>query len=682
MRPILTAVAAGTLLVAGCALPYSVNRVEEIDATDLIPRTTFFGNPDKTAPRISPDGTKLSYLAPVEGVINVWVGPVDDPDQAKPVTFATHRGISNYNWAFTSNHILYIQDEGGDENWRIYSVDLATEKHTTLTPEAGIQARIEHTSPKFPEEILVGMNDRNPQFHDLHKVNISTGERTLVLENPGVLGYVTNDDFEAVMAMKVTPEGITQILQRDGDDWKTFADIGPEDNLTTNPYGLDKTGNILYMIDSRGRDTAALTMVNLTTGEEEVVHSDPRCDVVGAMIHPTKKTIEAVASNYDKVNWTILDEGVRKDVEFLRGQVPGTELSVNSRTQDDLNWIVSYSSDTAPVRYYHFNRKEQTTKFLFSNRPDLDGLSLAKMHPVRIPSRDGLTLMSYLTVPFGTEVTDQYIPTEPLPMVLFVHGGPWARDSWGYHPYHQWLANRGYAVLSVNYRGSTGFGKNFVNAGNFEWAGKMHDDLIDAVNWTVKSGIADEDKVGIMGGSYGGYATLVGLTFTPDTFACGVDIVGPSNLITLFESIPEYWKPMISLFTKRVGDHRTEEGREYLTSRSPISRFDKIEKPLLIGQGANDPRVKQAESDQIVEAMVGKNIPVTYVLYPDEGHGFRRPQNSASFNAVAEGFLGAQLGGRVEPIGNDFEGSSIQVKAGASKVNGVVEALNRSLPRN
>lgn len=333
--------------------------------------------------------------------------------------------------------------------------------------------------------------------------------------------------------------------------------------------------------------------------------------------------------------------------------------------------------DDGPIRYYLYDRIQKKATFLFTNQRDLEGVKLSKIHPVVIKSRDGLDLISYLTLPYWTDSDHDARPNARLPMVLFVHGGPWARDSWGYNPYHQWLANRGYAVLSVNYRGSTGFGKDFINASNLEWAGKMHDDLIDAVNWAIDQGIADKHKIAIMGGSYGGYATLVGLTFTPEVFTCGVDIVGPSNLRTLLETIPPYWKPMMDMWSTRVGDPRTEEGRKFLDSRSPLTYVDRIRKPLLIGQGANDPRVKQSESDQIVRAMQEKNIPVTYILYSDEGHGFARPENRLSFNAVAEQFLAQHLGGRAQPIGDDFQGSTIQVPSGADQIPGLSEALGK-----
>jgi dipeptidyl aminopeptidase/acylaminoacyl peptidase len=392
------------------------------------------------------------------------------------------------------------------------------------------------------------------------------------------------------------------------------------------------------------------------------------------MIHPTEKHPQAVSFTHERRRWEVLDQDVAPDFERL-AEVDNGDFSIVSRTLDDRRWVVAYVLDAGPVRYHLYDRDSREARFLFSNRKDLEGLPLVPMHPVTIQSRDGLDLVCYYTLPPDSGPDGTGKPAEPVSMVLHPHGGPWGRDTWGYNPFHQWLANRGYAVLSVNFRGSTGFGKGFINAGNMEWGRRMHDDLIDAVQWAVDKGIADADRVGVMGGSYGGYSTLACLTFTPDTFACGVDIVGPSNLVTLLETIPPYWAPMIELFAKRVGDHRTEDGRKLLAERSPLTHVDRITKPLLIGQGANDPRVKQAESDQIVTAMQEKGIPVTYVLYPDEGHGFARPENRQSFYAVSEAFLAEVLGGRFQPIGSDFQGSSITVPAGAKHVPGLQEQL-------
>ena len=395
---------------------------------------------------------------------------------------------------------------------------------------------------------------------------------------------------------------------------------------------------------------------------------------IGAARTSAMAEIEAVAANYLRTEWQIVDDSIKGDLDYLRSVQDG-EVNITSRVKDDTIWTIAYTRDDGPVEYYIYDRAEQKAQYVFSNRPDLDDLPLAKMHPTIITSRDDLTLVSYLPLPVWSDTDGDARPDEALPMVLLVHGGPWARDQWGYNSMHQWLSNRGYAVLSVNFRGSTGFGKDFINAGNFEWAGKMHDDLLDAVDWAVEEGIAIEDRVAIMGGSYGGYATLVGLTFTPEEFACGVDIVGPSNLVTLLNTIPPYWKPAMELFNTRVGNLSTDEGLALLESRSPLNFIDKIQRPLLIAQGANDPRVKQSEADQIVEAMVAKNIPVTYVLFPDEGHGFARPENRTAFNAAAEAFLAQHIGGRYQPIDDDFNDSTIQIPTGADGIPGAKDAL-------
>ena len=645
------------------------------EITPLIPREVLFGNPDRTSIQLSPDGATIAYLAPVDGVLNVWVGPADDPAGVKPVTKDTGRGIRFYGWAYSNDRILYIQDKDGDENWHLYGVDLSTTETRDLTPVEGVQARIQEASPKFPHEILIALNDRLPQFHDLYLLNIDTGERRLVQENEGFVGFVTDDDYNVRLATRMTPDGGREILrQTDAGGWELFTKVEMEDTLTTSPVGFDKMGKILHMTSSRDRNTAALIALDLETGEQTLIAEDPQADVSDIMIHPTEKNVQAAGFTYERKNWQILDESIADDLAYLRTVADG-EVEVVSRTLDDRYWIVAYMIDNAPVRYYRYDREEQRAQFLFTNRKALEGLSLAKMHPVIIASRDGLSLVGYYTLPAWSDNDSDGRPDEPLPMVLVAHGGPWARDIWGYNAWHQWLANRGYAVLSVNFRGSTGFGKAFINASIREWGAKMHNDLIDAVNWAVQEGIADRERVAIMGGSYGGYATLVGLTFTPETFACGVDIVGPSNLVTLLESIPPYWQPQVALWATRVGDHRTEEGRAFLTERSPLTHVDRIQRPLLIGQGANDPRVKQAEADQIVQAMQDKQIPVTYVLYPDEGHGFARPENRLSFNAVAEAFLAQCLGGRHEPIDDDFEGSSITVPIGAENVPGLTETL-------
>ena len=632
-----------------------------------------FGNPEKTMARISPDGEYLSYLAPVEGVLNVWV--VEDPNSARPITRDEERGIRDYTWTYDGQHILYYQDARGDEDWHMYATNIATGETRDLTPFEKVNSQILSVNEKTPNEILVGINNRNPQLHDVYRIELSTGERTLIEENPGFVSYLFDNDDRTRFAMTFSPTGGQVILQRDeSNQWQPFLEVPNTDALTTGLAGFDKSNQILYLIDSRKRNTAALFTLDLESGKQELMAEDDRADVGGVLVHPTEKHVQAVSFTYDRNRWHVLDSAIQGDLDYLRSVEDG-ELSITSRTLDDRLWTAAYLLDNGPVKYYLYDRTRKQANYLFSNRTDLDEYQLAKMHSLIIKSRDGWNLVSYLTLPPDSAPNGDARPSNPVPLVLLVHGGPWGRDIWGYDSQHQWLSNRGYAVLSVNYRGSTGFGKEFINAGNGEWAGKMHDDLIDAVNWAVSEKITQRDQVAIMGGSYGGYATLVGLTFTPETFVCGVDIVGPSNLVTLLQNVPPYWVPILPMMKDRVGDWTTEEGQKSLLAKSPLARVDQIQRPLLIGQGANDPRVKQVESDQIVEAMKQKNIPVTYVLYPDEGHGFARPENRLSFYAVAEAFLSEHLGGRFEPVGEDFQGSKIRVPEGANQVPGLQAAL-------
>lgn len=643
--------------------------------SDLIPREHLFGNPSFASAEISPDGTRMSWLAPRDGVLNVWVAPTDDPGAARPITADEGRGIRFHAWARNNRHVLYLQDEAGDENWRVHAVDVETGDERDLTPLEGVQARVVKASWEHPDEVLIALNDRDPQWHDIHRLDLRTGERTLVEQNDRFAHYVADGDLALRFAVQSTPSGGFVVHQRRGDEWEPRFEVAREDALTTSVLFVDERRDVAWLKDSRGRDTAALVRWDLETDETEVVGESDRADVAGILVHPTTRQVQAWSENYERVHWHFLDEAVRADLEHLRTVADG-DVDVVSRDRRDDQWIVAFTLDDGPVTYYHYDRTTGVAHRLFSTRPELEGAPLDKMHPVVIEARDGLELVSYLSLPAAADPEGLGRPTEPLPMVLAVHGGPWARDSFGYNPTHQWLTDRGYAVMSVNFRGSLGFGKAFVNAGDHEWGRKMHEDLLDAVQWAVDEGIALDDGVAIMGGSYGGYATLVGLTFTPERFACGVDIVGPSNLETLLDSVPPYWKPMFETLARRVGDPRTDEGVELLQERSPLHRVEAIERPLLIGQGANDPRVKQAESDQIVQAMQGKGLMVTYTLFPDEGHGFARPENNLAFYAVAEAFLAEILGGRCQPFGDDLQGSSLQVPVGADQITGLVEALD------
>ena len=645
-------------------------------STALIPRHVFFGNPDRAQVTISPDGQHIAWLAPRDGVLNVWVAPRERPADARPVTADAGRGIRFYAWAYTGGDILYIQDKGGDENWRVYSADIATGEVGDLTPFDGVAAQIIAASHRRPEEIIVALNNRDPQWHDIYRVNLISGERTLLLQHNRFMGVEVDDDLAIRAAIQMTPDGGLDIYRGAGDDWTLWQSFPGEDMLTASTVGFDKSGNVLYLRDSRKRDTAALVAIDITTGDRSLLAADDLADADQVLRHPTERHVQAVAFVYDRKRWQVLDPAIAADLDYLATVADG-EVEITSRSLDDLTWLVAYVVDDGPVRYYLYDRARGTADFLFTNRAELEGLPLARMHPAVIPARDGQKLVSYYTLPPGSDSDGDGIPDAPLPLVFIPHGGPWARDSWGFNGWHQWLANRGYAVLSVNFRSSTGFGKAFTNAGDYEWGGKILEDQQDGVQWAIAQGIADPARVAVMGGSFGGYSTLAGLTFYPEVFACGVDIVGPSNLITLLETIPPYWQPMIEMFTTRVGDHRTEEGRALLKAHSPLTYVDRIVRPLLIAQGANDPRVKQAESDQIVSAMQARGIPVAYALYPDEGHGFARPENNLSFAALAEAFLGRCLGGRVQPIGDDLSGSSLTVPVGAGEVPGLVGALGK-----
>ena len=664
-------------LIFGLTLGLAVSaRVEAEPAPELISRDILFGNPDRSNVRLSPDARRIAWTSPHNGVMNIWVAPVDQIDKARVVTKDTKRGIRTFSWAYTSEHLVYEQDENGDENFHLYSVDLQNDQVIDLTPIKGVAAKIEKGSEKFPKELLIGINDRSPMFHDVYRCDITTGKRELVRQNTGFAGLMADDDFKIRFGVKfdLRDGGVKVQIRNEKGEFEDYESIPMEDTLTTQPLDFTPDGKSAYMLDSRGRDTAALFLLNVATKEKKLLAADDRADISDVMAHPTTKAIEAAAATYDRVRWTFLDPKIKEDFDAISKLGDG-EVKIGSRSLDDKTWVVGLAVDNGPSRYYLYDRPTKKAKFLFTNKKDLEDLPLVPMKPVIIPARDGLNLVSYLSLPAGVSEA----PAKPIPMVLYVHGGPWARDEWGLNQVHQWLANRGYAVLSVNFRGSQGFGKKFLNAGNREWGAKMHNDLLDAVKWAIDQKIADRDRVAIMGGSYGGYATLAGLTMTPDVFHCGVDIVGPSNLVTLLKSVPAYWLPQIRVFKDRVGDHTTEEGRKFLESRSPLSYVDNIKKPLLIGQGKNDPRVKQAESDQIVSAMKGKKIPVTYVLYPDEGHGFQRPENRLSFFAIAEAFLAKHLGGRFEPIGNDFQGSSVTVPEGVDQIPGIAEPLSASV---
>lgn len=615
----------------------------------LIPRDVLFGNPEKAAPQISPNGKLLAYLAPDNGVLNVWVRTVGKTDD-HVATSDKKRGIRGYFWQQDSQHILYTQDQGGDENWHVYQTDIQTKETRDLTPFEKVQARIMDVDPNFPDVMLVALNNRDPRLHDVYRIDLKTGKAEMITENKeGVAGYDADNNMQVRAAQKLLPDGSTEIFVRDDDKspWRSFIKWGA-DEVNGGVAGFSPDNKKLWLISSVDANTGRLIEVDIASGNQRVVAEDKQYDVGGALAHPTRRTLQAVRFIRARSEWTILDPSIKADFNALR-KVRDGDFSVISRDLADRTWIVAYVMDNGPVYYYTYDRTSKKATMLFSNRPALEKYTLARMQPVSFQARDGMTIYGYLTLPVG-------LAPKNLPMVLNVHGGPWGRDAWGFNPEVQWLANRGYAVLQVNFRASTGYGKAYLNAGDREWAGKMHTDLIDAKNWAINQGYADPKKVAIYGGSYGGYATLVGLTFTPEEFAAGVDIVGPSNLNTLLKSIPPYWGPIKAMFTKRMGDDE-----QFLQSRSPLFKAEQITKPLLIAQGANDPRVNQRESEQIVEAMRKANKPVEYIVFSDEGHGFARPANRLFFYAKAEEFLAKYLGGRFEPAG-EISGSTGAVK--------------------
>jgi dipeptidyl aminopeptidase/acylaminoacyl peptidase len=630
MHPVCRSRMFATLLLIACS-------VVALAQSALIPRSVLFGNPERSSPDISPDGTMLAYLAPDQGVLNVWVRTLGKTDD-RVITNDRKRGIRNFVWQYDSQSILYGQDKDGDENWRIYQTNVATKQTKDLTPFEKSRSDIVALEPEHPETLLIQSNKRDPKVFDVYRVNLKTGELTLDTQNPGdVAGWQPDHNLEVRGAQVTTDDGGTVIRVRDDvkSPWRELIKWGPEETLG-NVVDFSPDNKSVWIMTSVDANAARLISVDVATGKRTVVAEDPQFDVSFTVDQPKTHKLQAVVFLRERRDFQILDKSIQPDFDALH-KVRDADISNISRDLKDDKWIVTFEGDDSPVYYYLYDRASKQATMLFSNRPALEKFKLAKVKPIEYKARDGMMIYGYLTTPAGAEAKD-------LPMVVFPHGGPWGRDLWGYDPYAQWLANRGYAVLQPNFRGSTGYGKQYLNAGDKQWAGTMHTDLLDGKDWAVQQGTADAKKVCIMGGSYGGYATLAGVAFSPDAFACGVDIVGPSNLNTLLKTIPPYWSTLLAVFHKRMGDNE-----EFLKSQSPLFKADQIKVPLLIGQGANDPRVNKAESDQIVAAMRKNSKPVEYYVFPDEGHGFARPENRMAFNAASEVFLAKYLEGRAEP---------------------------------
>ena len=617
--------------------------------TPIIDRKIFFDNPLISGAKLSPNGKYITFIKPLDGTMNIWIKPIDAAfDNAYPITQDKTRPIRSYFWSRDSKYVLYVQDKGGDENFRVYAVD--PDKCTKdnicdaidLTPYEDIRAFIVSVPKKHEDRIFVGINDRDKAWHDYYAIDIATGKRTLILENKESLSGVSFDlDGNLRLASRSMADGGDEILKNTNKGFVKILESNLEESL--NPIRFDKAGNVYFLSNVGDPDLAGLYSYNLDTDEMTFLESDPENEVDLENASFSSLTDEMIATIYvgDKKRIYWKNKSFETDYNYLKEKFPGSEISLTSTTKDEQLWIFYVNDDTDPGNAYLFDRTKKTIEFLYSPRPDLPSEHLVKMEAVRYNSLDGLSIPAYLTLPNTEKKTN-------LPAVLFVHGGPWARDYWGYNSYAQFLANRGYVVLQPNFRGSTGYGKKFLNAAINEWGQKMQDDLTAGARYLAQEGYADPKKIVIMGGSYGGYATLAGLTFTPDEYAAGVSIVGPSNLFTLLETIPPYWESARVMFHKRMGNPNTEEGRAQLKRQSPFFHAQNIKVPLLVAQGGNDPRVKKSESDQIVIAMRDLDLPVEYINFPDEGHGFAKPDNSMAFITVMEKFLAKHIGGRVQ----------------------------------
>ena len=618
----------------------------------LIDRELFFGNPEISGAQISPDGRYVSFLKPYKDTRNIWVKRTSDPySAAKLITNDIKRPVTQYFWSRDGKYILFVQDQGGDENFNVYAVDPASSPAAgqevptarNLTEAKGVRAAIYDVPKNNPDIMYVGINDRDKAWHDLYRVTISTGQRELMRQNTErIAGWVFDNTGQLRLAVRTTDKGDTEILRVDPSGFTQVYSCSVFE--TCNPIRFDKTNTKVYMETNKGdADLTRLVLFDPVTKTEQLVESDPmnRVDFGNATFSDVTNELVATAYVDDRARIYWKNADWRKDYQIIKSKLPDKELNVGSTTNDERIWMIVANSDREPGERYLFDRNTKKLTFQYRVFDKLPREALAQVKPISYTSTDGLTIPAYLTLPVG-------VNPKNLPLVVYVHGGPWGRDTWGYSPIPQFLANRGYAVLQPNFRASTGFGKKFLNAGNNEWGQKMQDDISNGVRYLIAQGIADPKRVGIMGGSYGGYATLAGLAFTPDLYAAGVSIVGPSNLLTLLNSIPPYWESIRTIFNERMGNPNTAEGKAQLVRQSPLNSAGRIKAPLLVIQGANDPRVNRAESEQIVVALRDRGFPVEYILAPDEGHGFARPINNLVLFTTAEKFLAKHLGGRYQ----------------------------------
>jgi dipeptidyl aminopeptidase/acylaminoacyl peptidase len=651
-RPVRTALLACLALALGFAAGAAA---AESGPPPVLDRELFFGNPEIAAAQLSPDGQYMAFLKPWSDTRNIWVKKTAEPfDAARRVTAETKRPIPGFFWSRDSRLILYVKDNDGDENYNVWSVDPAAAKaegkdvppSRNLTDAKKARAFIYAVPKKDPDTIYVGLNDRDAAWHDLYRLNLRSGERQMLRKNTDrISGWIFDLDGTLRLATRTLDNGDTEVLAVAPEGFKTVYTCDVFE--TCGPDRFHKDGKRVYMETNKGeRDLVQLVLFDPATGAEELVDKDPagRVDFGGAIF--TEATDELVATSYEDERTRVYfrDDAWKADYDMLKAKFRGHDIDLVSSTADDRVWLIRASSDVEPGQVQLFDRRTKKLALQYAVRERIPREHMAEMKAVRYPSSDGLEVPAFLTLPKG-------VPAKDLPAILLPHGGPWARDGWGFNNLAQFMANRGYAVLLPNFRGSTGYGKKFLNAGNKQWGEKMQDDVTWGARYLVAQGIADPKRIGIMGGSYGGYATLAGVTFTPDLYAAAVDIVGPSNLVTLLDSIPPYWEAARLIFYNRMGDPRTPEGKAQLVRQSPLTSAQKIKTPLLVAQGANDPRVKKAEAEQIVIALRDRGFPVEYMLAPDEGHGFARPVNSMALWAASEKFLAKHLGGRFQEGG-------------------------------
>ena len=628
------------LLLNGCATTANHPTLKGSQLPDLIPLRHLVVNRETSFNyRISPDGLKLGWIAVKGEILTVHLKQIGS-DKVTTLSPAVPGSIFGFIWTPDSHRLLYWQDQSGNENYHIYLADSdhPDQPAVDLTPFENTRAGIHQIVRTDPDNVLITHNNRDRTAYDLYRVNLKTREQTMLDQNPGdVLIWLTDDEGNLRARVRKNDEEmrIFEIFNDPENTWKALMSLDLEDSLWILSFTAE--GDSVWALSNRGRDRASLVRMDLATGDEKLVYEDPQVDLSGAFIsYHTKEPLVAIAfPNYQKLHF--FDPEIEEDARIFLDQ-DRVALDLNSADYEERLLTVAAYTDKG-YEYYLFNRDTRQKVLLHRNPVSKYQHSLASAQPVSFKSRDGLTIHGYLTLPQGT-------PGKELPMVLLVHGGPWARDYWGYSSTVQLLANRGYAVLQINYRGSTGYGRAFKEAAVGEFAGKMHTDLIDGVDWAISQGIADPQKIAIFGFSYGGYATLVGLTFTPETFACGVDVFGVSNLVTFTQSVPQYWKNWMPLWYKYAGNPDALEDRRRMKAQSPLFRVDQIQRPLLIVQGANDARVKQQESDQIVEAMRKAGKDVEYIIFKNEGHSLRNWQNRIVFYRKLEDFMADHLEGR------------------------------------